>query len=213
MEEKRSVRIKCPQCEKRFNMELYEMLDATKDKSLTDKVLSGDLFVAECPECGTKFVIDYSVIYKADKYMIYCTGDGSDMNEALKVLAAADAKGMRRRVVKGAKQLREKLFIFAAELDDRVIELLKPTYLAYYNEDIAEDDTEVRDILFYVDEDGNPAFQIVGEDCILDSVEIDKDIYDIYEVKVHDSSVFSDNVFIVDNFWAKQCLAAYADEE
>jgi hypothetical protein len=95
---------------------VYSFIDATGEPELQAGVLSGELFVRECPECGLRELIGSPVVYK-DENCLVCLSDRSISVEGL--------EGLSGRLVSNVGDLIEKVKIFHAGLDDAALEFCK----------------------------------------------------------------------------------------
>ena len=101
----------CSRCGERYQAPVYSFIDAIANPALTDCVLSGELFVRECPRCGCRELIQTPVVYR-DAACLVCLAD-----RKLDVACA--------RLVGDVGSLIEKVKIFHAGLEDGAIELCK----------------------------------------------------------------------------------------
>lgn len=56
--------ITCISCGKESPFRYWDMIDPMFDRSVKDKVLSGELFTFTCPHCGFKRRVTYDCIYQ-----------------------------------------------------------------------------------------------------------------------------------------------------
>ena len=139
MSEREIQRIKCPKCGSEHDFEIWTRVNTDLDPVLKDKVRNGQLFRTVCPSCGQQIDVVYPCLYHEmeNRIMIYYAPGEKAMQDAL---AAFDegldiagkekgfdpaGKGYRNRVVGSLYDLQEKIAIFEAGLDDRVIEICK----------------------------------------------------------------------------------------
>ena len=126
-----SVDATCGKCETVFKQTVYPSVNVTFDPSLKQRVLSADIFRVTCPSCGHVAHAQYDCVYHDMQraLMISVTGP-----EGLEVKKEAMAKGMASvphldlyclRIVHSVHDLFEKIFIFDAELNDGIVELLR----------------------------------------------------------------------------------------
>ena len=68
------------------------------------------------------------------------------------------------RIVMSDNQFREKLFIFDAGLDDRIIEIYKVLILAIFQKDSGEESNyEQNELYFFTDDDGKHYIHILAD--------------------------------------------------
>ena len=111
-----SVTFRCSGCGCTYEAPVYSFIDAVGDPSLLDRVLTGELFVRECPSCGRRELIASPVVYR-DTLCLVCLS-GRD-------IAAEGLEGVNGRLVSDVGSLIEKVKIFHAGLDDAALEFCK----------------------------------------------------------------------------------------
>jgi len=135
----RTVQVTCPSCHAQGEFTVYKSINTKESPALKEKVRDGSLFQFTCPACGAKTTVDYPFLYHQpeDHYMINYgkLEDGAKALEmlrgkgvALKDWAAEMEKTTRPYVLRAVDDrlaFREKLFIFDAGLDDRLVEIYK----------------------------------------------------------------------------------------
>lgn len=119
----------CSKCGKQHIVQIHKSINVATDPDLKAEVLSGELFLWECPDCGTKNLMSYDLLYHdpEDKYMVWMLPGGDPQGPQLgAIMNQARAMGdYRLRIVANAGDLLEKVMIFDAGLSDRCIELVK----------------------------------------------------------------------------------------
>ncbi len=114
----------------------------------------------------------------------------------------------RLRIVTDQASLREKVAIFNAELDDRVIEIIKAIVMIQIQDQLA--DKAVQGV-YYIAGD-NPRLEIVY-DGGSGYVPVDNEFYKRVEEEIFGkNSIEADEEFYVDRDWAYSILAAYDEE-
>ena len=135
----RNVHVTCPACHAQGDFTVYKSINTKESPALKAKVRDGSLFQFVCPQCGAKMTVDYPFLYHQpeDHYMINYgkLEDGAKALEmlrgkgvALKDWATEMEKTTRPYVLRAVDDrlaFREKLFIFDAGLDDRLVEIYK----------------------------------------------------------------------------------------
>ncbi len=134
---------RCDACGHEGEAVYYQVVDAVHDPAAKEKVLSGEAFTYVCPECGTVYALDYPMLYNDDdcRCTVYCANGcvvGESVDPVFEQLADIEdgevqtpvvrlnpALAFKRRIVSTPEELMEKLDIFYAGLDDRIVELLK----------------------------------------------------------------------------------------
>lgn len=200
----------CPSCGRRCEYTIWESIDADKEPEAKEALIAGDLFVHECPDCGNRINIVYSVLYQdsSNNVMVNLVSDCSDINaeiekfKAIKdyVLVTGPMGEPQVRFVNNPNDLREKATIFDAGLDDRVIELMKLEYLSKPEED---DHKKAIRTYFVRDKDGRYKFEFVYVEGNV-YIDFDKTLYDrIFDELKKTPDVLNEEVYSVDSAWAK----------
>lgn len=119
----------CTSCGKKSTVDIYKSINTAQDPQLKAKVLSGELFLSECPQCGAQNLLAYECLYHdpQEKCMIWMLPSGEPeglQKEAIQNQTRAMGD-YRLRIVANAGELIEKVMIFDAGLSDRCIELVK----------------------------------------------------------------------------------------
>ncbi|HEX3017274.1 MAG TPA: CpXC domain-containing protein [Caproicibacter sp.] len=119
----------CPHCGAAVRTQMWPGICAQENPELRTRVLDETIFDWKCPECGYSAQFVYPCLYhdKDRKFMIYVVPNGSgrefqpvDVSEKFPQLA-----GVKKRVVSSPAELKEKILIFEAGLDDYAVELVK----------------------------------------------------------------------------------------
>jgi len=109
----------CCKCGGRHIVDAYTSINVSESPEMKEKVMSGEIFIWECPDCGTRNLVKYPILYH----------DPSENLMLVMTDALLDAKnlpeGYTGRLVRNVGDLIEKIKIFDAGLDDVVIELCK----------------------------------------------------------------------------------------
>lgn len=131
--------ITCPKCGAQGDFLVWDSINTVTDPGMKKKVRSGEAFVWTCPGCGEKIPVSYTTLYhqQEDGLMIYLvfgdrqpvialmSGMGAPAEGALDTDMPLPGADYTCRVVSSLNELREKLMIFDAGLDDRVAEIMK----------------------------------------------------------------------------------------
>ena len=166
MSEREIQRIKCPACGAEHDFEIWVRVNTDLDPILKEKVKSGELFRTVCPACGQKIDVVYPCLYHEmeNKVMIYYAPGAEAMKDAAAAFEEGvetvgrergfdpSQKGYRNRVVGSVFDLQEKIAVFDAGMDDRVVEICK----VLIGSDLQETQPEAvfDDLLFYRDGSG-----------------------------------------------------------
>ena len=109
---------RCPTCGTAFDVQRCDIVNVRENPELKASVISGDIFLQECPRCGRRHLASWPLVYlDPDEMVLLMLSD--------KPLAMEDTGGYTARRVARAGDLVEKVKIFDAGLDDKAIELCK----------------------------------------------------------------------------------------
>lgn len=201
----RKQTVPCPKCGKDIEFTLWQSINNEMPFAMPD-IISGKLFEVECKHCGLKTHVNYPILVNdmAHKVMIYYTyPDGVKETEKALEHMKKIYNG-KTRIVTDQAALREKVGIFNADLDDRVIELLKAIVMVQVNDQIA--DKDVQGVYFIADD--NPRFEVVYESGS-GYIPIDMESYKKVEEEFFGESALTvDEEIYVDRDWAYSLLAS-----
>lgn len=205
--------ILCPECSSEQKITICPSANVTTDPEMREKVLSGEIFLFTCAECGYTGFAGYPFVYE-DKdtnggFLIYlepeCEGREVGIDGDIADQVIYREKPMR--LVTDLNALKEKMFIFEAGLDDRVMELFKILTLTKLHSD---DPDQVPDTLLFtrVDEvDGEKTISLAAfaNHAYLGVIELPYSLYQtcvvtggpIWDVPVTECSVI-DQQWIID---------------
>lgn len=133
--------IVCPECDHEQTITICPAVNVTTDPEMREKVLSGDLFMFTCDQCGFCGYAGYPFVYEDKEtnggFLIYLEPECEDREVGVEGDIADQVIYRERpmRLVADVNALKEKVFIFEAGLDDRVIELFKVLTLAKMQDD------------------------------------------------------------------------------
>lgn len=197
----------CPSCghvfRKEFNTAVFS------DTLEREKILKNDFGEVTCPFCNHKFILNYRFVYTDDdlKYMIINDPKFVDSSSRLalvssfKLLDAVrknEAKKFRRVMTADIKDLREKILIFEAGLNDKVVEIMK--YILLESDDLVIDHDDVEEFTY----DGFDNFIIKTKSGNIMNLPFVREVYDRIDESY--SKHFDDKVDLVDKTWAYNFL-------
>jgi hypothetical protein len=208
----KEAKICCPKCQKESIFKIWQSINVQLDPELKEQILNSEVFVFTCPECNERTFVNYSFLYHDmdKKLMIYLLPDNRKtiedtaafVRETVDSELAGLAEGYSVRIVTSVRELQEKINIFDAGYDDRVIELMKVFYLGKMAEKTPNQ--KVDEILFNIDKDGRKRIIFVADESIFAAAPVDDNFY--ADVK----NTFKDKIeknpneyFIYDFVWAK----------
>ena len=229
---KHSQSIKCLKCKKASDFEFYESINTALDPKLKQRVKNFDIFKFVCPHCGSEQFVNYSFLYHQmeDQIMIFYCQDEEEVNKVRSLYAEdfatatdengverpIDTSGYRRRIVIGADELVEKIRIFDAGLDDRLMEIYKVMLFGQMQAELAEipGGSDVDEV--FVDEqlDGSLDLVFVAQGRAVGAVPFAQEMYDVikaqYEAAVTHLAAVEP---VIDQDWAFDFLAKTAQKQ
>ena len=196
MSQRREVSLTCPQCGKEHPFIIWNSINTTLDPEMKEAVKDRSAFQFVCPDCGAKTYVDYDLLYHQmeNRIMIHYARLDESAAEVYQMLTKDDPEDMVQdmlrnhyliRIVRSQNQLREKIAIFDAGLDDRIIEI----YKIFILHTVQEKDPDCKDIemLYYKDPtEGKDFIQIIAKDKTYGIVELKKSAYDEYRDRLPD---------------------------
>lgn len=120
----------CPHCGKPYEFVVHRLIQADKNAALKKKVRTKELFKGRCPHCQGTASVAYSFMYLENGFLFHVVQDETDFQNTGRMIEnetdfPPELKGLHHRLLHTREELLEKLAIFDAGLDDRIIELLK----------------------------------------------------------------------------------------
>lgn len=231
MSVKHTQQIACLKCKKKSDFEFYGSINTMLDPTLKQRVKNFDIFKFICPHCGSEQFVNYSFLYHQmeDKLMIfYCQDEeevakvrslyADDFDTALNAQGESetiDTTGYRRRIVIGADNLVEKIRIFDAGLDDRLVEIYKVLLYGQMQAELAAmpGGDAVDDV--FVDEqlDGSLNFVFVADGRAVGAVAFSQEVYEIIANQYRDAvERLAPTEPVINQDWAFDILAQIAQE-
>lgn len=144
--------VECPKCHSTHQFTIWQSMNTVIDPELKESVRNLSVFDFVCPSCGQTTPVSYEFLYHQmeDKLMIYLAFSEESANQFIESInvVASNPSGMIRkemnkeytfRVVTSQQELVEKLTIFDANLDDRIIEILKIFILKSFFEENSQE--------------------------------------------------------------------------
>ncbi len=231
MSVKHTQQIACLKCKKKSDFEFYGSINTMLDPTLKQRVKNFDIFKFICPHCGSEQFVNYSFLYHQmeDKLMIfYCQDEeevakvrslyADDFDTALNAQGESetiDTTGYRRRIVIGADNLVEKIRIFDAGLDDRLVEIYKVLLYGQMQAELAAmpGGDAVDDV--FVDEqlDGSLNFVFVADGRAVGAVAFSQDVYEVIANQYRDAvERLAPTEPVINQDWAFDILAQIAQK-
>ena len=114
----------CPQCGEGEIFTIISGINSEENPELKEEILKETLFDWKCKRCGYAAQMSYPMVFHDPKkgYMVALYRTGTKGN---KIEVTPAISGLVKRRVKNLSELKEKIMIFDAELDDVSVELVK----------------------------------------------------------------------------------------
>lgn len=210
MSRAKMIKITCPKCQKDSDFRIWSSINTQLDPELKSAVRDQSVFLFECPECGEKNSINYGFLYHQmeDSMMIHYANSEENVQELLELYNNTDNEMMKMmldegyliRVVRSREALLEKLAIFDAGLDDRIIEIIKLLYLVQFEE------KENLDGVYFVKAGNEKVIEFVSDGRVLAHANFDEGIYsDIKKEFIDKMPPINKGDIIIDSSWAIEC--------
>ena len=120
--------LSCPHCGNAFEADAVAAINTERDPELKEKLMSGALFIRECPYCGGRTLARFPLLYHdpAEKVMIWLSDGSADTEARMKAAVSGNEfEGYTGRIVDTPGALIEKVKIFDAGLEDTTLEMAK----------------------------------------------------------------------------------------
>ncbi len=115
--------IVCPQCGRVQKLEMTVSVNSEENPEIRRDILREGIFDWECLSCGYTAQMAYPLLYHDPKHgFMVALRPSPSVGKAEAVPAV---RGLRLRSVKSPQELKEKILIFEAGLDDVAVELVK----------------------------------------------------------------------------------------
>ena len=129
--------ITCPGCNATSVARIHRSVNVTMEPALKEQLLTGRLFGFACPSCGrVSRVVHPELVYHDVRRGLLIQMDALGKFDAGALRQLESSLPPSTRVVHDSNALLEKVKVFDAELDDRVIEVLK-VVVATQNAEVA----------------------------------------------------------------------------
>ncbi len=213
MEKSRKLELKCPHCGSTFRHAFPRVIDADRDHSMKDEVLSGDLFALACPSCMRRTAVLFPLLYHdpSRRFMIQLLEgeeDGDPFGKALDTMQEEDEimehilkRSYVMRLVRHPNDLTEKIILLEEGRDDRAVEILKARMLE------SGGIPGVTGFLYSPGEE-HPGFVAESEEGFIGEVGMDEEAYEEIRSKV--LPLLSEQTLqsrTIDAAWAERALA------
>ena len=214
MSKNRETALFCPNCSQTVVITENAVINTGEQPSLKQKIINGELYDYSCPKCGGVIHHVHETLFHDvdDKIMIYSVHPDNLYKIIRTFNLAREQNGhayqtYRLRAVTTPTRLREKVIIFNAGLDDRVIEIIKFSELSAINTTFSN--LNLNRGYFYVD-DGKFYIEFVGDGDDFIRKEIPADTYDFIR-SYYSAVIDNDASIVVDSFWAENAVSDMHD--
>lgn len=215
MSQQRQITIECPHCHQPMACTCWDSVNSEHDPDAAAELMTGRLFTTECPHCHGLVSPNYSTLWHDMARGVMIQYSASDDDKTLarhremmdKTTDALRKRGviinMQMRIVTERADLVEKAQMFRADLDDRVVEMMK---LIIYGTLEHQKDERPADIKFYI-VDGKKAFAALDEQgACTGTLPFIDDMYDTFAARM----AFDDTpTYFVNIGWAADYLEAH----
>lgn len=207
--------VACPNCGNEIEIKVFKTVNATTDPGFRDDLLNGDMLHFSCRECGHEAELKYPLLYNdmKNKFMVYYIPDidRERLTDEMLEKEYGEMDALTRRIVGSYNELKEKIHIFEAGLDDRVIEVVKAALKDVVEKRTGETVTGGYFSKYSVDEDRIGFTFFVGDDG---EQFVQTTRLEIYEkskmVAMANNEEQNDRSFLnIDNNWARNALYKY----
>lgn len=144
----------CPQCEKPGKAHIYQSVNVTLSPELKEKVLNFELFLASCPHCDAQLAVTNHFLYHdmdrgimlqmhplpdRDRWREYVRYDEEGFRQSVGMMGGDKTANVPDfRICFGPLELKEKILLFDAGLNDKVVETCKLRFLVQKREEFQD---------------------------------------------------------------------------
>lgn len=200
----------CSRCGKPNPVPLVEGVDVSKEPELRSQVLNASIFRYQCASCRTINWISYPFLYHdpSRRFMVQLvdpreTGDpflkafssGNETDEALKGVVADMKNRYNLRTVHTPNELMEKIQIFEAGFDDRLLEIYKHEIIA------GEQTRRIIALWFHTAKETGPFFYVEDPEGIHEGIAIKRVRYEALQEEYKDLDQDRSET-LIDQAWA-----------
>jgi ribosomal protein S27E len=129
MSRSESITITCPECKHKQAIVVWQSINATLNPELKEQLLDRSLFTFRCAKCGHVASVEQELMYHdMDQKLMILRGKkepADTLAEAFGPVAETVQAEYTYRLVNSINDLIEKILIWDAGLDDRVVEVVK----------------------------------------------------------------------------------------
>ena len=201
MSTNRIEKVNCQNCGKEREFTLWSHINVQENPELKEQLFKNQLFTFTCPHCGDEAIVNYPFLYQdGDSFRIFCTNDNKVRKDALE-------SDILTRIVTSRNRLCEKIAVFDAGLDDRVVERLKVLYMHRLQ---TENPKAAFDAAYYFNgQNGEYSFNFMNGDKLVARINFTKEIYQ--NIAETYASILPENKnedYVININWALKKLGA-----
>ncbi|HJJ48126.1 MAG TPA: CpXC domain-containing protein [Methanocorpusculum sp.] len=154
----------CPICGHEQEITVTPTVNVTSDPEMREKVISDEIFLFTCDKCGFRGFAGFPMVYEDKEtnggFLLYLEPDCEDREVGIEGDIADQViyREKPMRLVTDVNSLKEKIYIFEAGLDDRVMELFKMLALTKL---VSDDESKKPDELRFMKIDAEGEDEIV----------------------------------------------------
>ena len=201
--------ITCPKCGKHHTFQVWDSINLMEHPEMREKVRNGEAFRVQCSDCGASALLNYNFLYHdpEEKIFIFCNAEQTACDEIRRVLTNENNafKNYTKRIVPSYNAFKEKLMIFDAKLDDKLVEIMKSGIFA--NLEAHYKDKNIDEVLFAVNEDGEKGFIMRSNGVMQAGMEFDESLYAALKEQAKETiDLFSPTDIEINTGWAKEMI-------
>lgn len=201
----------CPKCGHKQKFRMWKTINTADDPQMKAAVRKKENFRMVCDKCGEVINADHPFLYHEpeNQLMIYYVRE--EDNETVQNDLGATFPGYIRRTVNFQNDLIEKLMIFDAGLDDRVIELVKAIFLNEFYK--VNRTANIEEVLFDTSS-GDMRIILLNGGRLVAAAPMNLETYDtVHErFKEYFSPLRKDNEVQIDFEWAMRIINKETEE-
>jgi hypothetical protein len=147
MSQSKSITVACPACKNKQRFTVWHFINATRNPELKQQLLDRSLVTFECEKCGRTAGIEQELMYHdMDRKLMILRGEDEPedtLAEAFGPVAATVQAEYTYRLVGSVNELIEKILIWDAGFDDRVMEIVKLLLMGHIDASQRGEDAEL----------------------------------------------------------------------
>lgn len=209
--------IACPVCNHLGSFTTYQSINATLEPKFKQQIIDWELFKFYCLTCGESSVVCYETLYHdmENRLMLYYIPamvnreqKKARIEEMFNQIKQVEGDRYSNffdtynfRIVSDMESFIEKVQIFDADYDDRIVELMKFVLAPKAEEDIQ---FSYDHMAFTKVGDDNYRFMFIQEKRAVASLKFSKEMYEHFESEY---ATILDDQYFVDEAWAYRTVA------